>query len=93
MHLGVDRRNICAYALTIEREHTAMNLQNQRPIFVPQEYWREIEKSLSKAALMDLAWDFATTHSETDSPEDIIRTLRERANIVLGHRAASKAVS
>jgi hypothetical protein len=64
-----------------------MNLKNKPPIFVPDEYRAEIEK-LSKAALMDLAWDFALSHS--DGPEtDIVsamKTFRQRRDIVLDYR-------
>jgi hypothetical protein len=35
-----------------------MHLGNQRPVLVPESYWRELE-ALSKAALMDVVWSFA----------------------------------
>jgi hypothetical protein len=35
-----------------------MNLKNQPPVYVPDEHCAEIEK-LSKAALMDMVWDYA----------------------------------
>ncbi len=35
-----------------------MNLKNKPPVFVPDEFRSEIEK-LSKAALMDMVWDYA----------------------------------
>lgn len=63
-----------------------MNLGNRPPIFVPNEYRSEIEK-MSKAAVMDLAWDFATTATgREDDPEAIMQTLRERAAVVQHHR-------
>ena len=42
-----------------------MHTRNQRPFFVPAQYCAEIEK-MSKAALMDLAWDFAVTATLID---------------------------
>ena len=36
-----------------------MNLKNQPPVFVPNQFRKEIE-ALSKATLMDMVWDLAT---------------------------------
>ena len=69
-----------------------MNLKNQKPVFVPAQYWSEIEK-ISKAALMDMVWDLATRCSggddlahfkvmdEVRSTWDIIRVYRERERL------------
>lgn len=62
-----------------------MHLNARRPIFVPQEYWAEVEK-LSKAALMDLVWDYATRCAASESNGDIIAELRKSAAIVNVHR-------
>ena len=35
-----------------------MNINAKRPVFVPRERWDEVEK-MSKAALMDMVWDYA----------------------------------
>lgn len=68
-----------------------MHMKAKPPIFVPDVYRAEIEK-LSKAALMDLVWDFATTdvpmnHSRPPDAADIMKALRARADIILTHRA------
>lgn len=70
-----------------------MNLKNQPPLFVPREYRAEIEK-LSKAALMDIVWDFATRcHGHEDDPQGIIIELRRTAEIINEHREQAKAKS
>ena len=38
-----------------------MNLKNKRPVFVTLEFYDEIER-LSKAALMDMVWDYAAAN-------------------------------
>lgn len=69
-----------------------MHLKAKPPIFVPQQFRAEIE-SLSKAALMDLVWDFAesstTTFSHTSAcgrDDAIMKTLRERIDVIQTHR-------
>lgn len=65
-----------------------MNLQNQPPIFVPREFQREMEK-ISKAALMDMVWDYAFQISggQYVTTMDEIRSRRE---IILTHRRQAK---
>lgn len=63
-----------------------MHLNNKPPIFVPFEFQREIE-TLSKAALMDLAWDLIAPTIPSGSPDDIMSELRKRADIVVSFRA------
>lgn len=66
-----------------------MHLKAKPPIFMPLAYRAEIEK-LSKAALMDLAWDFATTSTDgPGSPSSIMDTLRKRAEVIQFHRKAA----
>lgn len=68
-----------------------MNLKNQRPIFVPDEFCREIE-GMTKAALMDLVWDFATTSVDGEvTATNVMNALRSRAEIVLSHRKQAYA--
>jgi hypothetical protein len=62
-----------------------MHLKAQRPIFVPAEYCDEIEK-MSKAALMDLAWDFATRCCDGVAVGDTMDEFRRSRDIVLTHR-------
>lgn len=63
-----------------------MNLKNRPPVFVPAEHRREIE-ALSKAALMDMVWDYAAQHAETvDAPDAIMDEFRRRREIVMLHR-------
>jgi hypothetical protein len=60
-----------------------MNLKNQPPIMVPPEYRVEIEK-ISKAALMDMVWDYAEMSKKF--PRSAIDQLREHRDMVLGYR-------
>lgn len=62
-----------------------MNLKNRPPIFVPRAFRDEIEK-LSKAALMDLVWDFATTAAGSEDRAAIMTELRSRRDVILIHR-------
>ncbi len=68
-----------------------MNLRNKRPIFVPAPHMREIEL-LSKATLMDMAWDMAKqlTPSDDDGNEaseaEVMGTLRGIADVIKAHR-------
>ncbi len=65
-----------------------MNPKNY-PELVPLVFWREIE-SLSKAALMDIAWSFATRCSgREDKPEEIMAELRRERDAVLAARGQS----
>lgn len=68
-----------------------MNLKNTPPIFVPGQFRAEIEK-LSKAALMDLVWDYATTSaSDPSDSESIMSDLRTRRDIIIEHRKGAKS--
>lgn len=72
-----------------------MNLKNQRPVFVPEQYQAEIEK-MSKAALMDMVWDYAAQIAGVDGghPQAIdaaMQEFRARREIVLTHRQKAKA--
>jgi hypothetical protein len=62
-----------------------MNLQNRPPIFVPPEHCAEVEK-LSKAALMDMVWDYATQIGLGAPVEEF----RKRREIILMHRKQNK---
>lgn len=42
-----------------------MNLKNQRPVMVPDRFWRDLEK-FPKAKLMDMVWDLACRTSGGD---------------------------
>ena|SRR5712692_1554741 len=69
-----------------------MNLKNQPPIFVPIEYRAEIEK-LSKAALMDMVWDYAMQcgpGAELPNAEAVMIEFRQRREIILSHREQAK---
>lgn len=66
-----------------------MNLKNQRPVFVPLEFQAEIEK-LSKAALMDVVWDFAFQIGE-EFPDKAMEEFRRRWGIVELHRKQQRA--
>jgi hypothetical protein len=68
-----------------------MNLKNQPPVYVPDEHRAEIEK-LSKAALMDMVWDYAMQFAGvTDYVFDVeegkaIAEFRSRREIILDLR-------
>ena len=64
-----------------------MHLNARPPIFVPDQFQDEIEK-LSKAALMDMVWDYATRCAGVDSfnSEAIMKELRTTAEIITRHR-------
>ena len=62
-----------------------MRLGAKPPVFVPARFRHEIEQ-MSKAALMDLVWDFATTATGEEADDAVMATLRERAGIVKMHR-------
>lgn len=62
-----------------------MNLKNQPPVFVPFEFRKEME-ALSKAALMDMVWDYAFQISGANLMDDAMNEFRARRDIVLTHR-------
>ena len=64
-----------------------MNLKNQKPVFVPFEFWPEIEK-MSKAALMDMVWDYAFQIAG-ESPDGAMDEIRRRREIIMAHRKAA----
>ena len=66
-----------------------MNLNAKRPVFVPREHWEEVEK-MSKAALMDMVWDYAKQLSGTDSDDGALDEFRTRRDIILHHRKGAK---
>lgn len=81
-----------------------MNLKNQPPVFVPDEVSAEIEK-LSKAALMDMVWDYAVQMTADIAPahlashgrgatgaavEIALAEFRAKREIVLTHRGLVK---
>ena len=66
-----------------------MDPNHQPPIFVPDQFRAEIEK-LSKAALMDIAWNLAVQCSGEDCPRTTtIATFRTERDVTLGYRKAA----
>ena len=59
-----------------------MHLRAKPPVFVPREHQAELER-LSKAALMDMVWDYATQLAG-DGPT--IEEFRRRREIILAYR-------
>ena len=57
-----------------------MNLKNQKPVLVPFAHWAELD-GLSKAALMDVVWSFATRCAgrEDDAATILAEVRREAA--------------
>lgn len=66
-----------------------MNLKNQPPALVPYEFRKEIE-ALSKAALMDMVWDYAYQMSGANLMDDGMNEFRARRAIIETHRAQAK---
>jgi hypothetical protein len=66
-----------------------MNLKNQPPVFVPAEHRAELEQ-MSKAALMDLVWDFAITSIGSQGADDVVAELRTRRDVILEHRKQAR---
>ncbi len=65
-----------------------MHLKAQRPIFVPAEFCGEIEQ-LSKAALMDMVWDYAQRSCEggvAADPARVMSEFRDTREVILTHR-------
>jgi len=65
-----------------------MHLKNKPPVFVPICYRGEMEK-LSKAALMDMVWDYAFQMSGANLVDDAMEEFRKRREIVMAHRDQS----
>lgn len=68
-----------------------MNLKNQQPVFVPYEFRAEMEKQ-SKAALMDMVWDFAFQMAG-ERPDDAMAEFRRRREIIEIHRKQARNAS
>ncbi len=69
-----------------------MHIKAQRPVFVPAQYRTEIEL-LSKAALMDMVWDYAQRCCEdgvSAEPSRIMSEFRDTREIILAHRKQAK---
>src|SRR5262245_50897871 len=64
---------------------TDVNLKNQPPIFVPAQYRAEIEK-LSKAALIDMVWDYAMQMCGASDDDEAMKELRDKRDLILDHR-------
>lgn len=67
-----------------------MHLRAKPPVFVPDEHQAEIEK-MSKAALMDMVWDYAMQIAGAADPTHIMAEFRARREIILLHRANAGA--
>lgn len=65
-----------------------MHLKNKPPIFVPTMFQDEIEK-LSKAALMDMVWDYAKQIAcpNGEAEDFAMDEFRKRREIILNYRA------
>ncbi len=66
-----------------------MKLGNKGPIFVPKQFFSEFDK-LSKAALMDIAWDYAARCRGKELTDDgTMQEFRDTRDIILCHRKQS----
>lgn len=61
-----------------------MNINAKTPVFVPAEYRAEIEE-LSKAALMDVVWDYCLRFGGFD-PLNAIESFRQTREIIESYR-------
>lgn len=68
-----------------------MHMNAKPPMFVPKEYRTKIEK-LSKAALMDIVWDYATrtVGKDAEAKEEIFSEVMQTADIITYHRSIHK---
>lgn len=67
-----------------------MNINNQRPIFVPAEHVAEVA-SISKCALMDMVWDLLSRHHPTEGAgPEIMADFRELRDIIVLHRRRAR---
>lgn len=66
-----------------------MHVNSQKPVLIPFEFRSEIER-LSKAALMDMVWDYAFQIGE-ERPDAAMDEFRKRREIILIHRKNAKA--
>ncbi len=68
-----------------------MHLNAKPPLFVPREYWGSIEK-LSKAALMDIVWDYATrtVGKGEEATGEIFEELMQTAGIITHYRKSQE---
>lgn len=70
-----------------------MHLKTHPPIFVPTQFRAEIEQ-LSKAALMDIVWDYASRCSGLSADDAatgaIMTEFRATRDIVMVHRKQSR---
>jgi hypothetical protein len=68
-----------------------MHLKAKRPVLVPPQFVAELDK-LSKATLMDLAYDLAAVASgDGDNEDAVMTTLREYLAVVNEHRKGAKS--
>lgn len=66
-----------------------MGYGKKRPIFVPENLFAELDK-LSKSALMDIAWNFATQISGQEGDSGLIMgAFRTERDLVLSVRKVS----
>ena len=66
-----------------------MGIQKQSAVFVPQELLPELNK-LSKAALLDIAWDYAKQNAQSELTADVLREFNARADLIKLYRKQAK---
>ena len=63
-----------------------MRVNGKVPVLLPEDLWPVLD-GISKAALMDLVWDYAVTdHGEEADVEGTAKLMRKRLGVVLHHR-------
>lgn len=65
-----------------------MNIKFTGPVFVPYEFQPELA-ALSKAALMDIVWDYAEQIALAAGPDATMDEFRQRREIILAYRDKS----
>ena len=66
-----------------------MHIKAQPPVLIPTNFVREIEQ-LSKAALMDMTFDYATRCAGSEEPALVMAEFRKTRDIILRYRSAPK---
>ena len=69
-----------------------MNFKNQPTVFMPAEQMYDVERcwNMSKAAWMDVAFDYAKQICGTEDVAEIMNELQTRAQLILLYRKRAK---
>ena len=70
-----------------------MNLKNQPTVFMPVDTMFDVERdwSMSKAAWMDVAFDYAKQICGTEDTAEVMKELHSRAELIRMYRKQEKS--